>query len=48
MPRVFYATGHYRNGILLAPATAQLVADLVLEQRERSELAFTRPARIGL
>ncbi len=23
------ATGHYRNGILLAPATAQLIADLV-------------------
>jgi glycine oxidase len=24
------ATGHYRNGILLAPATAQVMADLVL------------------
>jgi glycine oxidase len=48
MPRVFYATGHYRNGVLLAPVTAQLVADLVLEQRERSELEWTRPARIGL
>ena len=29
-PSVIYATGHYRNGILLAPLTAQLVADLVL------------------
>ena len=28
MPHVFYATGHYRNGILLAPLTARLVADL--------------------
>jgi glycine oxidase len=27
---VVYATGHYRNGILLAPLTAHLVADLVL------------------
>jgi glycine oxidase len=26
---VVYATGHYRNGILLAPLTAQLVADLI-------------------
>ena len=29
-PSVVYATGHYRNGILLAPLTAHLVADLVL------------------
>ncbi len=28
---VVYATGHYRNGVLLAPITAALVADLVLE-----------------
>lgn len=26
------ATGHYRNGILLAPVTAVLLADLILEQ----------------
>ena len=26
-----YATGHFRNGILLAPLTAQAVADLLLE-----------------
>jgi glycine oxidase len=28
-PSLVLATGHYRNGILLAPLTAQLVADLV-------------------
>jgi len=28
-PRVIYATGHYRNGVLLAPLTAQRVAELV-------------------
>jgi len=28
---LFYATGHGRNGILLAPLTARVVADLVLE-----------------
>jgi len=26
---LFYATGHYRNGILLAPATGEIVADLL-------------------
>jgi glycine oxidase len=26
---VYYATGHYRNGVLLAPITAMIVADLV-------------------
>jgi glycine oxidase len=28
-PAVIYATGHFRNGILLAPLTASLVADLI-------------------
>jgi len=28
-PSVIYATGHYRNGVLLAPITAKMVADLV-------------------
>ena len=31
--RIIYATGHYRNGILLAPLTAALVADLVIDGR---------------
>jgi glycine oxidase len=31
-PSIVYATGHYRNGILLAPLTAHLVADLVLQK----------------
>jgi thiazole synthase len=33
------ATGHYRNGILLAPVTAQLIADLVTTQRRDSLIA---------
>ena len=28
-PRVIYAAGHHRNGILLAPLTAQLIADQI-------------------
>src|SRR5256714_274267 len=27
--KLFYATGYYRNGILLAPATGEIVADIV-------------------
>jgi glycine oxidase len=29
LPRLIYATGHYRNGVLLAPLTAQLIADFI-------------------
>lgn len=29
VPELIYATGHYRNGVLLAPLTAKLAADLV-------------------
>jgi glycine oxidase len=32
-PALVYATGHYRNGILLAPLTALLVGDLVVDGR---------------
>src|SRR5262249_50539099 len=31
VPNLMYATGHYRNGVLLAPLTAQLVADALLD-----------------
>ena len=48
LPHVFHASGHYRNGVLLAPLTASLVADLVVDGRERDELAMTRPGRLGL
>jgi glycine oxidase len=48
MRHVFYATGHYRNGILLAPLTASLVADLLLEARTSPELEIMRPSRFGL
>ena len=48
MRGVYYATGHYRSGVLLAPLTAAMIADLVLDDRERGELAFVRPDRFGL
>lgn len=31
-PQLILATGHYRNGILLAPATAQIIADLLFDR----------------
>lgn len=48
MPNVFYATGHYRNGVLLAPLTARLVADMVIDGRRGPELELMRPGRLGL
>jgi glycine/D-amino acid oxidase-like deaminating enzyme len=47
MPGVVYATGHYRNGVLLAPLTSTIVADLILEDRHDPALAITTPARIA-
>ena len=32
VPNLFYATGHYRNGILLAPLTGALVAEMILRR----------------
>jgi glycine oxidase len=48
MPSIFYATGHFRNGVLLAPLTASLVADLVLDGHEGPGMEMMRPARFGL
>ena len=45
VPGVYYATGHYRNGVLLAPVTAVLLADLVLGQGADPALAPFRPDR---
>ncbi len=47
MPNLFYATGHFRNGVLLAPLTAQLVVDAVLGQDFDPVLAAVSPARFG-
>jgi thiazole synthase len=47
-PHVFYATGHFRNGVLLAPLTSALVADALIDHRSGPELDATRPSRFGL
>ncbi len=39
LPGLFLATGHYRNGILLAPMTARLVAESVLGRKPAVDLS---------
>jgi glycine oxidase len=43
----FIATGHYRNGILLAPATARVMAELIMGERPSIDLAPFSPLRPG-
>jgi glycine/D-amino acid oxidase-like deaminating enzyme len=31
---LYFATGHYRNGILLAPLTARLIADKIVADKD--------------
>ncbi len=45
VPGLVFATGHYRNGILLAPLTAALVADLVLQEQDDPALDLMVPSR---
>jgi len=47
LPNLVYATGHYRNGILLAPLTAQFVADMLLDGRIDPLMAVLSPSRFG-
>jgi thiazole synthase len=47
VPNLMYATAHYRNGVLLAPLTAQLVADALLEDVSDPLLELTSPRRFG-
>ena len=45
-PELVWATGHYRNGALLAPVTADLVAGLLADPAAGSDPAFS-PARFA-
>jgi len=46
-PNVMYATGHFRNGVLLAPLTATLVADAMVDGKYDPLLAALGPSRFG-
>jgi glycine oxidase len=45
---VYYATGHYRNGILLTPITADLLADSIVDVRVSPPLEIFSPDRFQL
>ena len=47
VPGLVYASGHFRNGILLAPLTAALVGDLIVDGRHDDALEVTAPSRFG-
>jgi glycine oxidase len=42
-----FATGHFRNGILLAPVTAEIIADLVLRGSTTRPMEAYRPTRFS-
>lgn len=41
----YAATGHYRDGILLAPITAQVIADVITNGKCEHDLSAFSPAR---
>jgi glycine oxidase len=47
VPGLIYATGHYRNGVLLTPLTARLVRSLVEGDRSDDALGVLTPERVG-
>ena len=47
VPGLIYATSHYRNGVMLAPLTAQLIEDLVFDRGGDPALRDLSPARHG-
>ena len=44
---VFVASGHFRNGILLAPVTARIMADLIQGRPSPVDISSFAPARFG-
>ncbi|MEM6625744.1 MAG: glycine oxidase ThiO [Pseudomonadota bacterium] len=46
-PGLYLAAGHYRNGVLLAPLTAQIIADALLERPTEALFAAFSPDRFA-
>jgi glycine oxidase len=46
-PQCFIASGHFRNGILLAPATALVMRQLLQGETPAVSLEPFSPARVG-
>jgi glycine oxidase len=47
IPGLYYATGHYRSGILLAAITGKLMASLIMGQSLENDLSHFSPARFN-
>ena len=47
VPGLIYATAHYRNGVMFAPLTVELVGDLVFDRAADPALADLDPRRFG-
>ena len=45
VPGLFYATGHFRHGILLTPATADMLVEQMLEGKVDELIAPFAPSR---
>jgi glycine oxidase len=44
-PAIVHASGHYRNGVLLAPVTAKVIGDLIVDGTRDPSLEAFGPAR---
>jgi glycine oxidase len=44
-PSILYSAGHSRNGILMAPLSAEVVATLLSGERPKHDLSQFRPER---
>jgi glycine oxidase len=47
VPGLIYATAHYRNGVMFAPLTAQLVRELAFDRAGDPDLRDLDPSRAG-
>ena len=47
LPGLIYATAHYRNGVMFAPLTVKLVADLVFDRPDDPALTDLAPQRLS-
>jgi glycine/D-amino acid oxidase-like deaminating enzyme len=46
IPGLFFATGHFRNGLLLAPITARLLSDIIMKGSSSKLLEAFSPLRL--
>jgi glycine oxidase len=46
-PGVFIASGHFRNGVLLAPITAKIMADLIADKAPAFDISAFSPSRFS-